>query len=90
MATSPRCAPRSARDLKGKVSPLLYCLGIGLSFVNQWAAIAVYVVVALMWLVPDRRVERTLAAARENGRGQPDGSDHEPVRSAWSRGKPPR
>ena len=56
-------------DLKGKVSPLLYCLGIGLSFVNQWAGIAVYVVVALMWLVPDRRVERTLAAARENGRG---------------------
>ena len=50
-------------DLKGKASPLLYCLGIGLSFVNQWAGIAVYVVVALMWLVPDRRVERTLTAA---------------------------
>jgi uncharacterized membrane protein len=50
------------RDLKGKLSPLLYCLGIGLSFVNQWVGIAVYVVVALMWLVPDRRVERTLAA----------------------------
>jgi uncharacterized membrane protein len=50
------------RDLKGKLSPVLYCLGIGLSFVNPWAGIAVYVVVALMWLVPDRRVERTLAA----------------------------
>jgi uncharacterized membrane protein len=50
-------------DLKGKASPLLYCLGIGLSFVNPWAGIAVYVVVALMWLVPDRRVERTLTAA---------------------------
>jgi uncharacterized membrane protein len=50
-------------DLKGKASPLLYCLGIGLSFVNQWTGIAVYVMVALMWLVPDRRVERTLTTA---------------------------
>ena len=53
-------------DLKGKASPLLYCLGIGLSFVNQWAGIAVYVVVALTWLVPDRRVERTLTAAHDD------------------------
>jgi uncharacterized membrane protein len=53
-------------DLKGKISPLLYCLGIGLSFVNQWAGVAIYVVVALMWLVPDRRVERTLAATRDS------------------------
>ena len=45
-------------DLKGKISPLLYRLGIGLSFVNRWPALAVYVGVALMWLVPDRRVER--------------------------------
>jgi uncharacterized membrane protein len=47
-------------DLKGKISPLLYCLGIGLSFVEPWLGLAVYVVVALMWLVPDRRVERHL------------------------------
>jgi uncharacterized membrane protein len=53
-------------DLKGKISPVLYCLGIGLSFVNQWAGVAIYVVVALMWLVPDRRVERTLAATRDS------------------------
>ena len=53
-------------DVKGKVSPLLYCLGIGLSFANQWAGIAVYVVVALTWLVPDRRVERTLTASHGN------------------------
>ncbi len=45
-------------DVKGKISPLLYCLGIGLSFVDRWLALAVYVGVALMWLVPDRRVER--------------------------------
>ncbi len=45
-------------DVKGKISPLLYCLGIGLSFADRWIALAVYVGVALMWLVPDRRVER--------------------------------
>ncbi|MGZ5271630.1 MAG: TMEM175 family protein [Ramlibacter sp.] len=46
------------RDLKGKISALLYCLGICLSFAYRWIALAVYVGVALMWLVPDRRVER--------------------------------
>jgi uncharacterized membrane protein len=49
-------------DVKGKISPLLYCVGIGLSFVNQWLGLAVYVLVALIWLVPDRRVERHLTA----------------------------
>jgi uncharacterized membrane protein len=51
------------RDFKGKVSPLLYALGIGLAYVNRWLSIAIYVIVALMWLIPDRRVERTLAVA---------------------------
>ena len=51
------------QDVKGKISPLLYCLGIGLSFVDRWLALAVYVGVALMWLVPDRRVERHVAVA---------------------------
>ena len=46
------------RDVKGKISPVLYCLGIGLSFVDRWIGIAIYVVVALVWLVPDKRVER--------------------------------
>ncbi len=50
-------------DAKGKLSPLLYCLGIGLSFVDRWLALAVYVAVALMWLVPDRRVERHVSTA---------------------------
>jgi uncharacterized membrane protein len=50
-------------DIKGKISPLLYCLGIGLSFVDRWLGVAVYVGVALMWLVPDPRVERHLATA---------------------------
>jgi TMEM175 potassium channel family protein len=51
-------------DMKGKLSPVLYALGIGLAFVNRWLAIAVYSVVALMWLIPDRRVERTVQVAR--------------------------
>ena len=49
------------RDLKGKASPVLYALGIGLSFLSQWLAMAVFAGVALMWLVPDRRLERTVA-----------------------------
>jgi uncharacterized membrane protein len=52
-------------DVKGRLSPVLYCVGIGLSFVNRWFGIIVYVVVALMWLVPDRRVERVIGASQE-------------------------
>jgi uncharacterized membrane protein len=48
-------------DIKGKISPLLYCLGIGLAFVDRWLGLVIYVVVALIWLVPDRRIERHLA-----------------------------
>ena len=47
-------------DAKGKASPFLYCLGIGLSFLDRWLGVAIYVAVALMWLVPDRRVERAM------------------------------
>ena len=49
------------RDLKGKASPALYVVGIALAFVNRWLAIAMYVVVALIWLIPDPRLERTIA-----------------------------
>jgi uncharacterized membrane protein len=52
------------RDLKGKSSPAIYVAGILLAFVNTWLAIACFVAVAVMWLVPDRRVERFLAAGR--------------------------
>jgi uncharacterized membrane protein len=54
------------RDFKGKVSPLLYAAGIGLSFVDEWFGVAAYVAVALIWLVPDRRVERTLALNKDD------------------------
>ncbi|MDP1863719.1 MAG: TMEM175 family protein [Thiobacillus sp.] len=48
------------RDIKGKLSPLLYALAIPLAFLEQWIAGGLYVLVALMWLVPDRRIERQL------------------------------
>ena len=48
-------------DIKGKLSPLLYLSAIGLAFVNPWIANAIYVSVALMWLIPDRRIETRLA-----------------------------
>ena len=50
------------RDLKGKLSPVLYLSAIALAFVNQWISDALYVAVALIWLVPDRRIERKLKA----------------------------
>jgi uncharacterized membrane protein len=50
------------RDLKGKFSPLLYLCGIALSFAAPWLGMAVFTAVALIWLVPDRRVERYLEA----------------------------
>jgi uncharacterized membrane protein len=49
-------------DRKGKVSAGLYALAIPLAFVHQAIAIALYVAVALMWLIPDRRIEATLSS----------------------------
>ena len=48
------------RDRKGKLSVVFWAIGIGLAFVNTWMAVMVYVAVALMWLVPDKRIERHL------------------------------
>ena len=49
------------RDPKGVLSPLLYAAGVGLSFVAPWAALLCYAVVAGMWLMPDRRIEKMAA-----------------------------
>jgi uncharacterized membrane protein len=49
------------RDLKGKLSPVIYASSIGLAFFSRWLAIVGYVVVAVMWLVPDRRLESRLS-----------------------------
>lgn len=48
------------KDIKGKVSPVLYIIGIALSWVSPWASGLIYVLVALMWLIPDKRIEKTL------------------------------
>jgi uncharacterized membrane protein len=53
-----------ANDAKGKVSLVLYVAAIPLAFVSQWISDALYVAVALIWLVPDRRIEKTLDAQR--------------------------
>jgi uncharacterized membrane protein len=47
-------------DLKGKLSPVLYVVAIPSAFVSPWIACTIYVVVALIWLVPDRRIEKAL------------------------------
>ncbi len=49
------------RDLKGKASPALYAAALPLAFVNRWLACAIFVGVALMWLLPDPRIERAIA-----------------------------
>ena len=53
-------------DLKGKLSPAAYIAAIALSFVNRWIACALYVLIAVVWLIPDPRIERALAD-REHG-----------------------
>jgi uncharacterized membrane protein len=52
-------------DLKGKISPLLYCVGIACSLVDRWVGLAVYIAVALIWLIPDRRLERHLTRSAQ-------------------------
>ncbi|QLQ26180.1 MAG: DUF1211 domain-containing protein [Dechloromonas sp.] len=54
------------RDWKGNVSVALYLLAIPLTFLHEWIAEAIYVGVALLWLIPDRRIERAL---QETGSG---------------------
>lgn len=48
-------------DFKGKISIVLYIVGIALTFVNNWIGFAMYVLVAIIWLAPDKRIERRVA-----------------------------
>jgi len=48
-------------DWKGKVSPILYVVAIPMAFVSRWVSLGIYIVVALIWLVPDKRIEKTLS-----------------------------
>ena len=49
------------RDFKGKISVVIYLLAIPLAFVSSWIAGGLYVAVAVIWLIPDRRIERTIS-----------------------------
>ena len=53
-------AAAMGKDWKGKLSLMLYAAGVGLSFVNQWLADAIYITVAVMWFIPDPRIEKHL------------------------------
>jgi TMEM175 potassium channel family protein len=49
------------KDFKGKISVVIYAVAIPLSFLNQWIAFGLYIFVALIWFIPDRRIERTVS-----------------------------
>lgn len=48
------------KDIKGKISPVLYTMGIIFSWINTWISGAVFVLVAFIWLIPDKRIERII------------------------------
>ena len=49
-------------DWKGKLSPALYASAVPIAFVARWLSVALYVLVAVLWLIPDRRIERVVTA----------------------------
>jgi uncharacterized membrane protein len=59
------------RDMKGKISPLLCALAIGAALVHPGIAVVLYLLVALMWLIPDRRIERALTQSEPGRSGAP-------------------
>ena len=48
------------KDFKGKISVAIYAAAIPLAFLNRWIAFGLYIFVALIWFIPDRRIERVL------------------------------
>ena len=56
-----RLAEAIGSDTKGRISPLIYAIGIPVALVAPWVSFALYAVVALLWIVPDQRIERTIA-----------------------------
>ena len=52
-------------DRKGRLSAIAYVVALGLAFVAPWAAVAIYVAVAVAWLVPDRRITRVITQSRD-------------------------
>ncbi len=54
------------KDIKGKLSDSLYLVAIIISFFNQWISLAIYLIVALMWLIPDSRIEKKILENENN------------------------
>jgi uncharacterized membrane protein len=50
------------KDWKGKLSLVIYAAAIGLAFLNSWLGFGMYVIVAVIWFIPDRRIEKTLSS----------------------------
>jgi uncharacterized membrane protein len=61
---APTLAAAIAGDTKGKLSPLLYAVAIPIALVAPWVSVGIYVAVAIIWFVPDRRIERVLGSDR--------------------------
>lgn len=55
-------------DLKGKMSLVIYLLAIGSNFASQWISGSLYILVALIWLIPDKRIEIILRSENEHGK----------------------
>lgn len=57
-------------DIKGKMSPILYSLAIASNFFSQWISGALYILVALIWLIPDKRIEIIIRSESESKQKQ--------------------
>jgi TMEM175 potassium channel family protein len=66
--TESALAAAIGRDMKGKLSPLVYAIAIPSAFVSPWIAGVLFVAVTMMWLIPDRRIERLVGAAESKAR----------------------
>jgi uncharacterized membrane protein len=62
-----RLARAVGKDIKGKLSMALYAIGIGLAFFRPWLSGSLYALVALIWLVPDRRIEKRMKEESASG-----------------------
>jgi uncharacterized membrane protein len=60
-----KLAAAIGRDFKGKLSPVLYAIAVAAALFRPWISCGLYVLVALLWLVPDRRIERLLAERKD-------------------------
>ena len=54
------------KDWKGKISVVIYAIGIGICYINEWMALSIYTLVTAMWFIPDRRIEKNLVIKGED------------------------